>query len=164
MKHTPLSVAMLALVASLALAGCKKDENTNPDTMPAPTTPMTTPAPTPAPAPMATPAAVTVDSVSVGSTAAADKSVAPMATFGPRDPIIVSVRTSGTASAVPVTAKLTFHDGQVAGQQDVSLNTSGPDTTNITFSNSNAWPAGKYTVDVTVDGRAAGVSQQIEVR
>lgn len=164
MKHTPLSIAALALVASLALAGCKKNENTNPDTMPAPSTPapMTTPAP--APAPMATPAAVSVDSVSVGNSAGADKSVAPMATFGQRDPIIVSVRTSGTASAVPVTAKLTYQDGQVAGQENVSLNTSGPDTTNITFSNSNAWPAGKYTVDVTVDGRAAGVSQQIEIR
>jgi hypothetical protein len=161
MKHTSLNVAMLALAASLALAGCKKNENTNPQPMPAPTTPAPAPAPAPAPMPAAS---VAVEGVSVGKMAAADKSVAPMATFGVRDPIIVSVRTNGTANAVPVAAKLTFHDGQVAGEQNVSLNTSGPDTTNITFTNANAWPAGKYTVDVMVDGRPAGISQQIEVR
>lgn len=161
MKHTPLNVAMLALVASLAVAGCKKNENTNPQPVPAPTAPASTPAPAPAPMPMA---AVAVETVSVGSVAGADKSVASKASFGVRDPIIVSVRTNGTANAVPVAARLTYQDGQVAGEQNVSLNTSGPDTTNITFTNTNPWPTGKYTVDVMVDGRPAGLSQQIEVR
>ena len=108
--------------------------------------------------------AVSVQGVSVGTVAAADKSVATQAVIGARDPIIVSVRTFGTASNVPVVATLTYQDGQVAGEQHVSLNTSGPDTTNITFSNSNAWPAGTYTAQVTVNGMPAGTAQQFEVR
>lgn len=154
MKHASLNVAALAVIASLALVGCKKNEPANPPPAPAPTAP--------APAPAAE--VVTVQAVTVGTAAAADKSVATQAVIGARDPIIVSVRTFGTASNVPVVATLTYQDGQVAGEQHVSLNTSGPDTTNITFSNSNAWPAGTYTAQVTVNGMPAGTAQQFEVR
>jgi len=158
MKHARLNVAALAVVAALPLAGCKKTEPATPPAMPEPTAP----APAPAAAPMTE--AVSVQGVSVGTVAAADKSVATQAVIGARDPIIVSVRTFGTASNVPVVATLTYQDGQVAGEQHVSLNTSGPDTTNITFSNSNAWPAGTYTAQVTVNGMPAGTAQQFEVR
>lgn len=162
MKHATLNVAVLAVVAALALAGCKKNEPATPPAMPEPTVPAPAPAPAPAAAPMTE--AVSVQGVSVGTVAAADKSVATQAVIGARDPIIVSVRTFGTASNVPVVATLTYQDGQVAGEQHVSLNTSGPDTTNITFSNSNAWPAGTYTAQVTVNGMPAGTAQQFEVR
>ena len=156
MKHATLNVAALAVAAALSLAGCKKNEPATTPAMPEPT------APAPAAAPMTE--AVSVQGVSVGTVAAADKSVATQAVIGARDPIIVSVRTFGTASNVPVVATLTYQDGQVAGEQHVSLNTSGPDTTNITFSNSNAWPAGTYTAQVTVNGMPAGTAQQFEVR
>ena len=156
MKHATLNVAALAVAAALSLAGCKKNEPATPPAMPEPT------APAPAAAPMTE--AVSVQGVSVGTVAAADKSVATQAVIGARDPIIVSVRTFGTASNVPVVATLTYQDGQVAGEQHVSLNTSGPDTTNITFSNSNPWPAGTYTAQVTVNGMPAGTAQQFEVR
>lgn len=158
MKHATLNVAALAVAAALSLAGCKKNEPATPPAMPEPTAP----APAPAAAPMTE--AVSVQGVGVGTVAAADKSVATQAVIGARDPIIVSVRTFGTASNVPVVATLTYQDGQVAGEQHVSLNTSGPDTTNITFSNSNAWPAGTYTAQVTVNGMPAGTAQQFEVR
>lgn len=154
MKHMSLNVAALAVMASLALVGCKKNEPANPAPVPAPT------APAPAPAPEA----VAVQAVTVGTAAAADKSVAAQAVIGARDPIIVSVRTMGTASNVPVVARLTYQDGQTAGEQNVTLNTSGPDTTNITFSNSNAWPAGNYTAHVSINGMPAGTAQQFEVR
>jgi len=158
MKRTQLSVAVLALAAGLALAGCKKNENTNPDPVPAPSAPA--PAATPAPAAPA----VSVQGVSIGNAAGADKNVVAMSSFNATDPIIVSVRTQGTASNVPLTARLTYQDGQVAGEQSVTLNTSGPDVTNVTFSNANPWPVGTYTVDVTVDGQPAGLAQQIQVR
>ena len=156
MKHATLNVAALAVAAALSLAGCKKNEPATPPAMPEPT------APAPAAAPMTE--AVSVQGVSVGTVAAADKSVATQTVIGARDPIIVSVRTFGTASNVPVVARLTYQDGQTAGEQNVTLNTSGPDTTNITFSNSNAWPAGTYTAQVTVNGMPAGTAQQFEVR
>jgi len=151
---------IVGLAATLALAGCKKKEDAG--EMPPPAPAATTPAPTPAPA--EAPAAVTISSVTVGNTAGADKSVAPVATLGTKDKIIVSVRTDGTASNVNLAVRLTFQDGQVAGEQTATLNTSGPDTTNVEFSNANGWPAGRYRAEVTVNGQSAGMPQEFEVK
>ncbi|HDS0950607.1 TPA: hypothetical protein QDZ34_003341 [Stenotrophomonas maltophilia] len=167
-KTTPLQTALIAaLLGSVALVGCKKkEESTDTNAAPAATAPAE-PAPAPmtgAPPPMAQAAAVSVSTVTVGKTAAADKSVAPAALFAPKDDVIVSVRTDGAANNVTVGAKLTFQDGQVAGEQNATLNTSGAETTNVTFKNANGWPAGKYRAEVMVDGKAAGTPQEFEVK
>jgi hypothetical protein len=65
---------------------------------------------------------------------------------------------------VNTTAKLTYQDGQVAGEQSQVLNTTGAETTNVTFKNANGWPAGKYRAEVMVDGKAAGTPQEFEVK
>ncbi len=93
-----------------------------------------------------------------------DNNAAPAALFAPKDDVIVSVRTDAAANNVTVGAKLTFQDGQVAGEQNATLNTSGAETTNITFKNANGWPAGKYRAEVMVDGKAAGTPQEFEVK
>ena len=157
MKKTSLNTALVvALAGAVALVGCKKKEETVVAPAPAPA-----PVSAPAPAPLA---AVTVSSVTVGTTAAADKSVAPASVIGAKDKIIVSVRTDGTASNANVGAKLTYQDGQVAGEQSATLNTSGAETTNIEFTKATPWPAGKYRAEVTVDGQAAGLPQDFEVK
>jgi len=152
------SVLMVALAGTLALAGCKKPEE---PAAPAATT-------TPAPAPMNEPApampAVSVTSVTVGTTAAADKSVAPVATLAGTDKILVSVKTNGTASNTNLAAKLVYQDGQVAGEQTAMLNTSGAETTNIEFSKASPWPAGKYRAEVMLDGQPVGMPQEFEVK
>lgn len=167
-KTTPLQNALMAaLLGSVALVGCKKkEESTDTNAAPAATAPAE-PAPAPmtgAPPPMAAASAVAVSSVTVGKSAAADKSVATSALFAPKDDVVVSVKTDGAASNVNVGAKLTFQDGQVAGEQSATLNTSGAETTNITFKNANGWPAGKYRAEVMVDGKAAGTPQEFEVK
>jgi len=167
MKKTSISTAVLAaLLATVALAGCKKKEDTaDNNAQPAATTPAEpTPAPMSAPEPMAAAATVSVTGVTVGKTAAADKSVASTALFAPKDDIIVSVRTDGTATNANVGAKLTFQDGQVAGENSQTLNTTAAETTNITFKNAKGWPAGKYRAEVMVDGKAAGTPQEFEVK
>ncbi|WP_454832823.1 hypothetical protein [Pseudoxanthomonas wuyuanensis] len=152
------SALMIALAGTVALAACKKQEE-------AATPPPAVAEPAPAPAPMEpAPAAVSVTSVNVGNATGADMSVTPMTTFGVKDKIIVSVNTQGDASNQTVEAKLTFQDGQVAGQQSQPLNTTGAGTTNIEFTNANPWPAGKYKVDVMVNGQPAGMTQEIEVK
>jgi hypothetical protein len=159
MKKTSLSSAlMIAVIGAVALVGCKKKEEEA-----APPPAASTPAP--APAPMAEPAApaLSVTSVTVGNTDAADQSVAPVAMLGTKDKIVVSVKTSGTANNVTVGAKLTYQDGQVAGEQSATLNATDTGTTNVEFTKPSGWPAGKYTADVTVDGKSAG-SQQFEVK
>ncbi|HEL4267058.1 TPA: hypothetical protein UM524_001822 [Stenotrophomonas maltophilia] len=161
-KTTPLQTALIAaLLGSVALVGCKKkEESTDSNAAPA----ATAPAEPAAPAPMAEAAAVSVSAVTVGKTAAADKSVATTALFAPKDDVIVSVKTDGAANNVTVGAKLTYQDGQVAGEQNATLNSSGAETTNVTFKNAKGWPAGKYRAEVTVDGKAAGTPQEFEVK
>ena len=159
MKLNRISYALIvALAGSIALAGCKKKE----EAVIAPPV-VTEPAPAPVmePAPMP----VSTTSITVGNTAAADKSVAAMSTFGTKDKIIVSVKTDAATSAnAAIDAKLTYQDGQVAGQQTATVVAEDAGTTNVTFSNANAWPAGKYKVDVTVNGQPAGMTQEIEVK
>jgi hypothetical protein len=160
MKKTSLSSAlMIAVVGAVALVGCKKKEE---EAAPTPPPVAEAPAPMVESAPAAPALAVT--SVTVGNTVGADLSVAPVAVLAAKDKIVVSIKTSGTASNVPVGAKLTYQDGQVAGDQSATLNATDVGTTNIEFANSKPWPAGKYTADVTVDGKAAGTPQQFEVK
>ncbi|MDG2525088.1 hypothetical protein P6166_06935 [Stenotrophomonas sp. HITSZ_GD] len=156
---------IIGLAASLALAGCKKKDDTSEMATPPAAEPAATTTPPPAAEPSSAPAAaVTVSSVTVGNTAAADKSVAPVATLSSKDKIIVSVKTDGAASGANLGVKLTFQDGQVAGEQSAALTTTGAETTNVEFTNANGWPAGKYTAQVTVDGQAAGMPQEFEVK
>ncbi|AOX62139.1 hypothetical protein CEE60_09395 [Stenotrophomonas maltophilia] len=167
MKKSSISTAVLAaLLATVALAGCKKKEDTaDNNAQPAATAPA---APAPmteaAPQPMTAATGVTVSTVTVGKTAAADKTVTSAALFAPKDDIIVSIRTDGSANNANVAAKLTFQNGQVAGEQNQVVNTTGAETTNISFKNANGWPAGKYRAEVTVDGKAAGSPQEFEVK
>ncbi|KRG83557.1 hypothetical protein ABB34_11630 [Stenotrophomonas daejeonensis] len=158
MKKTSFgNVLLVAAIGAVALVGCKKQE---PAPAPAPEASM--PAPVNEPAPAAS--ALSVTSVSVGNAAAADKTVAPLATLGAKDKIIVSVKTDGTASNATVAARLTYQDGQVAGEQNAMLNTEGAETTNLEFSNTNDWPTGKYRAEVTLDGQPAGMAQEFEVK
>jgi len=167
MKKSSISTAVLAaLLATVALAGCKKKEDTaDNNAQPAATAPA---APAPmteaAPQPMTAATGVTVSTVTVGKTAAADKTVTSAALFAPKDDIIVSIRTDGSANNANVAAKLTSQNGQVAGEQNQVVNTTGAETTNISFKNANGWPAGKYRAEVTVDGKAAGSPQEFEVK
>jgi len=160
MKLNRISYALIvALAGTIALAGCKKKEEA---VAPAPV--VTEPAPAPAPVEPA-PVPVSATSVTVGNTAAADKSVAAVSTFGVKDKIIVSVKTdAATAANAAIDAKLTYQDGQVAGQQTANVKAEDAGTTNIEFTKATPWPAGKYKVDVTVNGQPAGMTQEIEVK
>jgi hypothetical protein len=93
MKQNRMSYALAAaLVGTVALVGCKKKE----EPVVAPPA-VVEPAPAPAPVEPA-PAPVSATSVTVGSTAAADKSVAAVGMFGVKDKIIVSVKSGQHSS------------------------------------------------------------------
>lgn len=159
MNRNRIAYALIvALAGTAALAGCKKREE------PVATPPVAT-TPTPPPTPMeTTPAGVTVSAVSVGNQAGADRFVNPVLNFSPSDHIIVSIRTDGAASNVDLGARLTYQDGQVAGEQNATLNTTGAETTNIDFTKATPWPAGKYKAEVTINGQPAGTAQEFEVK
>jgi len=133
-----------ALVASLALAGCKKKEETV----------VTTPPPAAAePMPMPAAMPVSVISVDLGNAVGADNKVSSMmSTFGTKDTIYTSVMTDGTATNAPLMVMWTYQDGQEVGTETKTLNTTGPTVTEFHASKPSGWPTGKYKVEVMLNG------------
>src|SRR3546814_12705812 len=129
MTRKTLNIAIAAaLLGTLALAGCKKDQDEAAMTTPPATTePVPAPMPEPAPAPASS---ASVTAVDLGNTIGADMKVgAPSTTFAPSDTIYASVATSTSdpAASVPGTlsAKWTFEDGQVVNEESKSVNLTG---------------------------------------
>ena len=143
MKHTRIVTALaVALVGTIAITCCKKNEE---QVVAAPVPVETTPAPAePAPAP--------ATSYAVAAGAAAD-------------PIVVTITTD---ASVPVeaalAAKLTYQDGQTAGEENATIKAEDAGTTKITFKKASPWPAGKYKVDVTLNGAPVGMTQEVEIK
>jgi hypothetical protein len=158
MIRNRISLAIAAaLVATVALAGCKKKDEMATTTPPATTEPA--PAPVePAPAPM--PASVV--SVDLGTAVGADNKVtAPSATFAAKDTIHASVATDGSAGG-KLNAKWTYQDGQTVDSQDKDV-AAGPQVTDFSISKPDGWPTGKYKVEVSLDG-AVVQSRDFEVK
>ena len=138
-------------LAVVGMASCKKKE---------PPPPPEAAAPAPAPAPPA----FAVQGIELGKSIDADKKVtAPSTTFGRRDTIYASVATEGAAPSKTVSAKWTFQDGQVVKEQSESIAPTGPAATEFHISKKGPWPVGKYKVEVSVDGAAAG-SKDFEIK
>ena len=147
-----------ALVAALAVAGCKKQEQPAVVAPPVADTPLSVPAPAPA----AGQASVT--SVDLGNAVGADnRVVAPMSTFGADDTIYTTVTTTGSANGAALMVRWTYQDGQVVGTETKTLSTSAPMTTEFHASNPDGWPAGKYKAEVMLNG-ALVQSRDFEVR
>ena len=164
-NRTPYAVAA-ALVATLALAGCKKREEV----------PVTPPPVASEPAPMSpagststampTQMQISVVAVDLGSAVGADNKVASaLSTFGARDTIYASVTTDGNASNTPLAAKWTFAGAtpMTVNEQSQTLNTSGPATTEFHISKPDGFPIGKYRVEIWLNG-AIAQSRDFEVR
>ena len=140
------------LVAVLALSACGKQQP--PPPAPAAAAPS---APAPAPAPAA--AATTVSSLVLGNALGGDgKVTSPATTFAPKDTIYAQVVTTSTggAGSVSIAAKWTYDQGQPVSQNTESVSTaSGTATTTFHISKPDGWPAGKYTVEISLDGKPA---------
>ena len=146
-----------ALVAVLAVAGCKKrDETATPP--PASTPEATTPAPMPSEMPppattVAQPAApataLTVTTLDLGNAIGADNHIAaPATSFSTKDTIHASVATDGPGGNL--TAKWTMGDKVVDTQSKTVA--AGPQVTEFSISKPDGWPAGHYTLQVSANG------------
>jgi hypothetical protein len=157
MIRNRISLAIAAaLLATVALAGCKKKDDMATATPPATTEPA--PAPVePAPAPMP----ATVVSVDLGNAVGADNKVtAASASFAKNDTIHASVATDGPAARLH--ANWTYQDGQTVDSQDKDV-AAGPQTTDFSISKPDGWPAGKYKVEISLDGNVVQ-SRDFEVK
>jgi len=158
MNSKPLHYAVAAaLVASLALAGCKKND----EPVPPPVAAAPVPAPAPAAPPMAMPmSTVTVTSVDLGTSVGADMKVtAPSTSFGKTDTIIAAVSTHASDPAKPgmgkLSAKWSFQDGQVVNEESQDFNFTGDGVTDFRIAKPDGFPAGNYKVEISLDGKLA---------
>jgi hypothetical protein len=149
-------LSLLMALGVLSAVGCKK--NAPP---PAETGSTDTAAMAPAPAPAE---AFAVSDVTLGKSIGADKRVAtPSTTFAPKDTIYASVATTGSAPSKTITAKWTYQDGQTVKQEADTIAPTGPAATEFHINKKSGWPAGKYKVEIAVDGTPA-TTKEFEVK
>jgi hypothetical protein len=106
--------------------------------------------------PPAAATALRVSEIETGKKIEADKSIGDGTDdFGVRDTIYVAVKTEGSGSGT-LAAKWMFQDGQTVDQSSQSISPTGDAWHEFHVQKATAWPAGKYKVEVTLDGAPAG--------
>jgi hypothetical protein len=145
MTHRTRSLTLLAVLA-LATTACGKKEAPKP---------AETPATLPAPAPIA------VASIDLGKGIDAMRMVTgAAATFGVKDTIYASVSTTGVGSNATLAAKWSFvkPNGTLlpVNESSQTITTSGPVATEFHITKATSWPKGKYRVEISLNGTAAG--------
>lgn len=154
-----------ALFAALATTACKRDAQP-PATSGSPSATGTS---APAPLPPATPAAgmpgagATVSNVELGNAVGGDNRVTTaMTTFSPRDTIYATVTVDGARTG-QLGARWTFQDGQEVHSETKALTAGGAATHEFHVSKPDGWPAGRYRVEIRLDGNVVQ-TRDFEVR
>jgi hypothetical protein len=149
------SIARLVLCIAVALAACGREEAASP--------PAAAPPPA-APPPVAAPAPFGIGAIELGNQIDADKRVlAPTQSFAPGDTIYASIPTQGETQAVVLAARWSYEDGQIVAESTETVASAGPTVVEFHIAKPDGWPAGRYRVDVTANGRPAG-TREFEVR
>ena len=159
MTRTTTRVGALAsaLILLGTLAACnKKNDTTLTDTTSLGTTTATVAVDT---------APIRVSDIQVGKGVGSDKKIGDQTTsFGGRDTMYVSVITDGAAKDAKITAKWTFNGKQVVKESSQTISpTGGTTATEFHVDKKSAWPVGKYTVEVMLNGVSAG-TKDLEVK
>lgn len=77
--------------------------------------------------------------------------------FGVRDTIYVLVKTEGSATGSKLAAKWTFQDGQTVEESSQDISPAGGSVNHeFHMQKATPWPAGKYKVEIMLDGVSAG--------
>ena len=107
---------------------------------------------------------VHVSQVDIGRSLAADKTInANTDSFKPNDTIYASIATEGTATApTRLKARWTYQDGQVVDESTQTIAPTANARTEFHISKPDGWPAGKYKLEVFVNGSSAA-TRDIEV-
>lgn len=153
--NTRAAALASSLIFFFALAACgKKDEGKVVDTTAMGTATVsvdTTP--------------IKVSDIQVGKAVGSDKKVGNQTTdFGVRDTMYVAVVTDGAAKDAKVTAKWIFNGKQVVKEDSQTISpTGGENVTEFHIDKKTAWPKGKYTVEVLLNGISAG-TKDLEVK
>ena len=99
--------------------------------------------------------AVRVTEVELGRSLGGDKAITDRTdTFRPNDTIYASVATDGSAASATLRARWTFEDGQVVDESTRTIAPNSRERTEFHISKPNAWPAGKYKLEVFLDNQS----------
>jgi len=99
--------------------------------------------------------ALRVTQIDLGRSLNADKTINDNTdSFKPADTIYASVATEGSAAAT-LTARWTYQDGQVVDESRQTIAPTGNARTEFHISRPDGWPAGKYKVDILLNGSSA---------
>ena len=107
---------------------------------------------------------VQVSSVELGRGVGPDKRVTdPTEEFRPGDTIYATVITSGSAPNTELTARWTYQDGQVVDETTQVIVPAQGAASEFHVSKPDGWPAGKYKIEVLVNGTPA-TTKEFEVK
>lgn len=96
---------------------------------------------------------VSVSAVELGRGVDAEKRVTErVEVFGPRDVIYASVVTNGTAADAKLKARWIYEDGQVVEETEQTISPQGAAATEFHVAKPDGWPAGKYRLEVFLNG------------
>jgi hypothetical protein len=108
-----------------------------------------------------------IEQVQMGEAVTAGYKIAkPTTTFdASQNTIYASVATTGTTPGATLSAHFSYLEGKGEDVTTISqtIATDGPATTTFKLRNPNNWPAGKYKVEIAIDGKPAA-SQTFEVK
>ena len=106
---------------------------------------------------------VQVSQVDLGRNVGSDKRVTePTSEFKPQETIYATVITNGSAPAT-LTARWTYQDGQVVEETTQAVAAGSEAATEFHISKPDGWPAGKYKLEVLVNG-ASATTKEFEVK
>lgn len=107
---------------------------------------------------------VQVASVQLGRGIGTDKRVTdPTEEFRPNETIYATVITNGTAQNAELTARWTYQDGQVVEETTQVISPGTDAASEFHVSKPDGWPAGKYKLEVLVNGTPAA-TKEFEVK
>jgi hypothetical protein len=105
-----------------------------------------------------------VSQIDIGRSLNADKTINDTTgSFKPTDTIYASIATENTTAPTTVKARWTYQDGQVVNESTQTIApAAGGARTEFHISKPNGWPAGKYTLEVFLNGSSAA-TKDLEV-
>jgi hypothetical protein len=99
---------------------------------------------------------LSVTNVSLGRAIGADNRVTnATAEFGTRDTIYAVVETNRATAGGTLAARWKFEDGQTVDESSRTLPPNTESVTEFHIANPNGWPAGRYSVEILINGSPA---------
>jgi len=147
--HTKLlSTTILPLTIAIALSVACTKKNENPD----------------ATGTTGTAVGVRVSQVDMGRSLNADKTINDNTdSFKPNDTVYASIATQGTSATTTLKTRWTYQDGQVVNESTQTIAPTGDARTEFHISKPDGWPAGKYRLEVFLNGSSV-TTKEFEVK